>query len=68
MRYFEQLRKSLWSHRIRPFSGRCGKQPEYKIKGRHTYLCYEHYLETDLSFCDVLLLADGETMGCDYEV
>lgn len=63
MRYFERLRRSL-----RPENGRCGRQAQYSIlfdKGRQ-YFCSEHYGLQKFG-CSDMTLADGETMGCDYE-
>ncbi len=71
MRYFERLRRSLC-----PDNGRCGRQPQYGARWpkdrNYLYYCTEHYVKmrADMILCgwEFYDLADGETMGCDYEV
>lgn len=69
MMYFEKLRASLV---FRPENGRCGIQVKWGTEGHRRelkYFCPKHWkliwTSTDISV--YWPLADGETMGCDYE-
>jgi hypothetical protein len=54
--------------------GRCGQQPRYGAKhGEHyLYFCTGHYVRVRTPLIgqgwEFYDLADGETMGCDYEI
>lgn len=67
MRYFERKRVEVY-----PENGRCGVQVKYhtRLNGVDRYWCYDHYKEPQRRVLRgefATEMADGETMGCDYE-